>query len=91
MFSAPDSVSFDCCMRCAVRFPSLRSADINPGTGSLVGREFAQSLGTRLLVSVLRGAGATRNVELLWCLIFNCDKSCIFILLLAFHIAYGLL
>ena len=38
---------------------------VSPGAGSLVGREFAQSLGTRLLVSVLRGAGATRNVELL--------------------------
>ena len=31
-------------------------------SGSLVGREFAQSLGARLLVSVLRGAGATRNL-----------------------------
>ena len=65
MFSALDSVFFDCCMRRAVRFSSLRSADISPGAGSLVGREFAQSLGTRLLVLVLRGAGATHNVELL--------------------------
>ena len=34
-------------------------------SGSLVGREFAhwQSLGARLLVSVLRGAGATRNLD----------------------------
>ena len=31
-------------------------------SGSLVGREFAQSLGARLLVSVLRGAGAARNL-----------------------------
>ena len=31
-------------------------------SGSLVGREFAKSLGARLLVSVLRGAGATRNL-----------------------------
>ena len=37
-------------------------ADASPGVGSLVGREFAQSLGARLLVSVfLRGTGATRN------------------------------
>ena len=32
-------------------------------SGSLVGREFAQSLGVRLLVSVLRGAWATRNID----------------------------
>ena len=37
-------------------------ADASPGVGSLVGREFAQSLGARLLVSVLHGAGATRNL-----------------------------
>ena len=30
-------------------------------SGSLVGREFAQSLGARLLESVLRRAGATLN------------------------------
>ena len=32
-------------------------------SGSLVGREFAQSLGACLLVSVLRGEGATRNLD----------------------------
>ena len=32
-------------------------------SGSLVDREFAQSRGTRLLMSVLRGAGATRNLD----------------------------
>ena len=32
--------------------------DASPGVESLVGREFAQSLGARLLVSVLRVVGA---------------------------------
>ena len=32
-------------------------------SGSFVGREFAQSFGARLLVSVLRRAGATRNLD----------------------------
>ena len=38
-------------------------ADASPGVGTLVVRELAQSLGARLLVSVLRGAGATRNID----------------------------
>ena len=38
-------------------------ADASPGVGSLVGRELAQSLGARLMVSVLRAAGATRNID----------------------------
>ena len=32
--------------------------DASPGVESLVGREFAKSLGARLLVSVLRAVGA---------------------------------
>ena len=32
--------------------------DASPGIESLVGREFAQSFGARLLVSVLRAVGA---------------------------------
>ena len=38
-------------------------ADASPGVGSLVGKELAQSLGARLLVSVLRRAGATHNLD----------------------------
>ena len=34
-------------------------------SGSLAGREFAQSLGACLLVSVLRGAGVTRSLDII--------------------------
>ena len=37
--------------------PSYAYTDDSPGLGSLVGREFAQSLGARLLVSVLHSMG----------------------------------
>ena len=36
---------------------TVRFADVSPGVGSLVGGEFSQSLGARLLVSVLRAVG----------------------------------
>ena len=41
----------------------MRFADVSPGVGSLVGGEFSQSLGARLLVSALRMVGATCNIE----------------------------
>ena len=44
-------------------FPPCAYADDSPGFGSLVGKEFAQSLGARLLVSALRGMGATHNLN----------------------------
>ena len=48
-------------------FPLCADANDSPGFGSLVGREFAQSLGTRLLVSALRGMGATYDLN---CILF---------------------
>ena len=60
-FSALGSVSFGRCMHRAGRLPPYVKAVASPGVGSLVGGEFSQSLGARLLVSVLRGAGATCN------------------------------
>ena len=42
---------------------TVRSADVSPGVGSLVGGEFSQSLGARLLVSALRAVGATCNQD----------------------------
>ena len=48
-------------------FPLCAGADDSPGFGSLVGREIAQSLGTRLLVSALRGMGATYDLN---CILF---------------------
>ena len=39
-------------------FSPCAYTDASPGVESLVGREFAQSLGARLLVSVLRAVGA---------------------------------
>ena len=44
-------------------FPPCAYAETSPDVGSLAGREFAQSLGTRLLVLVLHGAGVTRNPD----------------------------
>ena len=44
-------------------FPPCAYADISPGVGALVGREFAQSLGARLLMSALRIGKATRNLD----------------------------
>ena len=41
----------------------MRFADVSPGVGSLVGGEFSQSLGARLLVSALRAVGATCNLD----------------------------
>ena len=41
----------------------VRFADVSPGVGSLVGGEFSQSLGARLLVSALRVVGATCNID----------------------------
>ena len=61
MFSALGSVAFGRCIRRAVRLPPYVYADAGPGVGSLVGGVFSQSLWARLLVSVLRGAGATCN------------------------------
>ena len=58
MFSALDCVSFGWCMCRAVRPQSCAYTDDSPGPGSLVGREFAQSLGARLLVSVLHSMGS---------------------------------
>ena len=57
MLSALGSVAFDRCIRRAVRLPPCAYADASSGVGSLVGGELSQSLGTRLLVSVLREAG----------------------------------
>ena len=45
-------------MHRAVRFHPCAYADASPGVGSLVGREFAQSLGARLLVSVFARDGS---------------------------------
>ena len=39
----------------------MRFTDTSPGVGSLVGRELPQSLGSRLLVSVLRLEGTICN------------------------------
>ena len=61
MFSALGSVTFGRCIRRAIRLPSYVYADASPRVGSLVGGEFSQSLGARLLVSVVRRAGATCN------------------------------
>ena len=58
MFSALDCVAFDCCIHHAVRFSPCVYTDASPGVESLVGREFAQSLEARLLVSVLHAVGA---------------------------------
>ena len=43
--------------------PPCDFADISLGVGSLVGRELAQSVGARLLVSALRIVEATRNLD----------------------------
>ena len=61
MFSALGSVAFGrfTGIRRAVRLPPYVYSDASPEVGSFVGGEFSQSLGARLLVSVLRGAGAT--------------------------------
>ena len=58
MFSALDCVAFDWCINHAVRLSPCVYTDASPGVEMLVGREFAQSLGARLLVSVLRAVGA---------------------------------
>ena len=52
-------------------FPPCAYADDSPGFGSLVGREFAQSLGTRLLVSALRGMGASHNLDYILVYIYD--------------------
>ena len=52
------TVSFEWCVCRAVGPPSYAYTDDSPGLGSLVGREFAQSLGARLLVSVLHSMGS---------------------------------
>ena len=57
MFSAFDCVSFGWYICRAVRTSSYAYIDDSPGLGSLVGREFAQSLGARLLVPVLHRMG----------------------------------
>ena len=62
IFSALDCVAFDWCLHHAVRFPPCVYSNASPGVESLVGREFTQSLGTRLLVSVLRAMGAIFNL-----------------------------
>ena len=62
MFSALDCVAFDLCIHYAVRFSPCVYADASPGVESLVGRELTQSLGARLLVSVLRAVGAIFNL-----------------------------
>ena len=58
MFSALDCVAFDWCIHYAVRFSPCVYTDTSPGVELLVGREFTQSLGTHLLVSVLCAVGA---------------------------------
>ena len=45
-----------CTMRSG--FSPCAYTDASPGVESLVGREFAQSLGARLLMSVVRAVGA---------------------------------
>ena len=57
MFSALDGVILCWRISRAVRFPSCVYTDASPGVGSLVGREFSQSLEAWLLVSVLRWVG----------------------------------
>ena len=64
MFSALGSVAFGRCICRAVRLPPYVYADASPGVGSLVGGELSQSLGARLLVSVLYRAGATCKHDL---------------------------
>ena len=58
MFSALDCVAYDRCIHHAVRFTPCVYTDASPGVQSLVGREFVQSLGARLMVSVLCAVGA---------------------------------
>ena len=58
MFSAFDCVSFGWCICRAVKSPLRTYTDASPGVGSLVGGELSQSLGARLLVSVLRRMGS---------------------------------
>ena len=67
MFSALDGVILSWHISRAVRFPSCAFTDASPGVGSLVGREFSQSLEAWLLVSVLRWVGAT---GVLYCILF---------------------
>ena len=57
MFSALDCVAFDWCKHYGVKFTPCVYTDARPGVESLVDREFTQSLGARLLVSVLRAVG----------------------------------
>ena len=72
-------------------------------SGSLVGREFAQSLGARLLVLVSHGAGGTRNLDYIlfyihdnlmkvYNVIFSTviNATC-FIMIIIFHDVYSLL
>ena len=63
MFSAPDCVAFGFAYAAWSGVPPCACADDSPGFGSHVGREFAQSLGTRLLVSALHGMGATHSLN----------------------------
>ena len=60
------------CLHFAARFSPYVYADASPGDGSLVGREFTQSLGARLLVLVLRAVGAIFN---LFCICFTLDNQ----------------
>ena len=62
MFNALAYVAFGGFIHHAVRFSPCIYTDANPGVGSLVGRELTQSLGTRLLVSVLLVVGAFCNL-----------------------------
>ena len=57
MFSALDGVIFSWRKSRAVRFPSCAYTDASPGVGSLVGREFSQSLEARHGVSSVLGGG----------------------------------
>ena len=62
MFNALCCVAFGGCIHHAVRFSLCIYTDASPGVGSLVGRELTQSLGARLLVSVLLVVGAICNL-----------------------------
>ena len=62
MFSAFDCVVFWLVYTPCGQVFTVRFADASPGVGSLVGGEFSQSLGTRLLVSALRAVGAPCNL-----------------------------
>ena len=59
----PPHVLCTCLCRLLLMYTPCVYTDDSPGVGSLVAGEFTQSLGARLLVSVLRAVGAICNLD----------------------------